>query len=128
MLQEINQTKRMRRAVESFKADYDAIDMDHAAFEELKKHLDDPKAKAISECCDGIKAQLDEIKKEEDELYANRSQLFEERTSVQQRLDALFVFPDILSRIATRGVEPTICVARDFRTGYIELLQNYVEN
>jgi hypothetical protein len=33
---------------------------------------------------------LDEIKKEEDELYANRSQLFEERTSMQQQLDALF--------------------------------------
>jgi hypothetical protein len=89
-LQEINQTKRMRRAVESFKADSDAIDADRAAVEELKKQLDDPEAKAISERYDAIKAELDEIKKEEDELYANRSQLFDERTSVQQLLDALF--------------------------------------
>jgi hypothetical protein len=89
-LQEINQTKRMRRAVESFKADSDAIDADRAAVEELKKQLDDPEAKAISERYDAIKAELDEIKKEEDELYANRSQLFDERTSVQQQLDALF--------------------------------------
>ena len=89
-LQEINQTKRMRRAVESFKADSDAIDADRAAVEELKKQLDDPEAKAISERYDTIKAELDEIKKEEDELYANRSQLFEERMSVQQQLDVLF--------------------------------------
>ena len=89
-LQEINQTKRMRKTVESFKANSDSIDADRAAVEELKKQLDDPEAKAISERYDAIKAELDEIKKEEDELYANRSQLFEERTSLQQQLDALF--------------------------------------
>jgi len=89
-LQEINQTKRMRKTVESFKADSDAIDADRAAVEELKKQLDDPEAKAISERYDAIKAELDEIKKEEDELYANRSQLFEERTSLQQQVEALF--------------------------------------
>ena len=89
-LQEINQTKRMRKTVESFKADSDAVDADRAAVEEFKKQLDDPEAKAISERYDAIKAELDEIKKEEDELYANRSQLFEERTSLQQQVDALF--------------------------------------
>jgi hypothetical protein len=89
-LQEINQTKRMRKTVESFKADSDAIDADRAAVDELKKQLDDPEAKAISERYDAIKAQLDEIKKEEDEVYANRSQLIEERQSLQQELDVLF--------------------------------------
>jgi len=89
-LQEINQTKRMRKTVESFKADSDAIDADRAAVDELKKQLDDPEAKAISERYDAIKAQLDEIKKEEDEVYANRSQLIEERQSLQQQLDGLF--------------------------------------
>jgi hypothetical protein len=89
-LQEINQTKRLRRSVEGFKANSDAIDADRAAVEELKKKLDDPEAKAISERYDAIKAELDEIKKEEDELYANRSQLFDERNSLQQQLDALF--------------------------------------
>jgi hypothetical protein len=89
-LQEINQTKRMRKTVESFKADSDAIDADRAAVDELKKQLDDPEAKAISERYDAIKAQLDEIKKEEDEVYANRSQLVEERQSLQQQLDGLF--------------------------------------
>ena len=66
-----------------------AIGANRATVEELKKELDDPEAKAISERYDVIKAQLNEIK-EEDELYANRSQLFEERMSVQQQLDVLF--------------------------------------
>jgi hypothetical protein len=89
-LQEINQTKRIRKTVESFKANSDAIDADRTAVDELKKQLDDPEAKATSERYDAIKAELDEIKKEEDELYANRSQLYDERTSLQQQLEVLF--------------------------------------
>ncbi|KAH9179875.1 hypothetical protein EDB89DRAFT_2224848 [Lactarius sanguifluus] len=88
-LQEISQTKRIRRTVESFQADSDVIDADRAAVDELKKQLDDPEAKAISERYEAIKAELDEIKKEEDELYANRSKLFDERTALQEQIDAL---------------------------------------
>ncbi|KAH8999278.1 hypothetical protein EDB92DRAFT_2006750 [Lactarius akahatsu] len=80
-LQEITQTKRIRRTVESFQADSDAIDADRAAVEELKKQLDDPEAKAISERYDAIKAET--------ELYANRSKLFDERTALQEQIDAL---------------------------------------
>ena len=69
-----------RAVVESLKADSDAIDVDHAAFEEVKKQLNDPEAKAIPECY-VIKPQLNEIKEEEDKLYANRSQLFKRRRS-----------------------------------------------
>lgn len=89
-LQEISHTKRIRKTVERFQVDADAIDADRASVEELKKQLDDPEAKAISERYDAIKAQLDEIQKQEDELYANRSQLFEERNSLQQQIDAVF--------------------------------------
>ena len=90
-LQEIQQTKRIRKTVENFKADSDAIDADRAAVEGLKKQLDDPEAKAISERYDAIKAELDEIKKEDDELHADRSKLFDERSLLQQQVDALFV-------------------------------------
>jgi hypothetical protein len=89
-LQEIQQTKRIRKTVENFKADSDAIDMDRMAVEELKKQLDDPEAKAMSERYDAIKAELDEIKKEDDELYADRSRLLDERSALQQQIDALF--------------------------------------
>jgi hypothetical protein len=88
-LQEISQTKRIRRTVETFQAESDAIDADRAAVEELKKQLDDPEAKATSERFDTIKAELDEIKKVEDELYAKRSELFDERTVLQEQIDAL---------------------------------------
>jgi hypothetical protein len=89
-LQEIQQTKRLRRTVETFKADSDAIEADRAAVEELKKQLDDPEAKAISERYDAIKAELDEIKKEDDELHADRSKLYDERSALQQQIDALW--------------------------------------
>ena len=88
-LQEISQTRRIRRTVETFQAESDAIDADRAAVEELKKQLDDPEAKATSERYDTIKAELDAIKKEEDELYANRSKLYDERTALQEQIDAL---------------------------------------
>jgi hypothetical protein len=89
-LQEIQQTKRVRKTVENFKADSDAIEADRATVEGLKKQLDDPEAKAISERYDAIKAELDEIKKEDDELHADRSKLFDERSALQQQLDTLF--------------------------------------
>jgi len=88
-LQEISQTKRIRRTVETFQAESDAIDVDRAAVDDLKKQLDDPEAKALSDRYDTIKAQLDEIKKEEDELYANRSKLFDERNALQEQIDTL---------------------------------------
>ena len=88
-LQEISHTKRIRRTVESFQAESDAIEADRAAVDNLKKQLDDPEAKALSDRYDSIKAQLDEIKKEEDELYANRSKLFDERNGLQEQIDAL---------------------------------------
>jgi uncharacterized coiled-coil DUF342 family protein len=88
-LQEISQTKRLRRTVEGFQAESDGIDKDRAAVDDLKKQLDDPEAKALSDRYDTIKAQLDEIKKEEDVLYANRSKLFDERNALQEQFDTL---------------------------------------
>ncbi|TFK55712.1 hypothetical protein OE88DRAFT_651863 [Heliocybe sulcata] len=89
-LQEISQLKRARRTVEGFQAEQDSIDADRAAADELRKQLDDPEAKAISERYDAIKAELDELKKEGDEAYANRSKLMDERTAIQKELDGLW--------------------------------------
>ncbi|KAJ7228653.1 hypothetical protein GGX14DRAFT_509302 [Mycena pura] len=89
-LQEISSQKRNRRTLEAFQSDQEAIDKDRAAYEELKKQLDDPVAKAASERYDAIKAELDELKKEEDEAYAGRSVLFEERDKIQADLNVLW--------------------------------------
>ncbi|KAF5370130.1 hypothetical protein D9758_001028 [Tetrapyrgos nigripes] len=89
-LAEISTCKRNRRVVESFQADQDAIETDRRAVDELKKQLDDPELKAVSERFDKIKSELNDLKKEEDEAYANRSKLFEERDNLQGQINALY--------------------------------------
>lgn len=89
-LQEMSQCKRNRRTVESFQADQDAIEAERRKVDELKKQLDDPESKAISERYDKIKADLDALKKEEDEAYQGRSKLFEERDALQAQINALY--------------------------------------
>ncbi|KAF9259535.1 hypothetical protein L218DRAFT_663969 [Marasmius fiardii PR-910] len=89
-LQEISQCKRNRRTVESFQADQDAIEAERRKVDELKKLLDDPESKAISERYDKIKADLDALKKEEDEAYQGRSKLFEERDTLQAQVNTLY--------------------------------------
>lgn len=89
-LAEISTSKRNRRAVESFQADQEAIEVDRRAVEELKKQLDDPTNKAAADRYDAIKKELDDIKKEGDEVYAGRSKLFEERDSLQNQINALY--------------------------------------
>jgi hypothetical protein len=89
-LQEISQARRTRRIVEKFQADQESIEADRQEVDRLKKLLDDPESKEISERFDTIKTELDELKKESDEAYAGRTKLFEERDGVQAQLNALF--------------------------------------
>jgi len=89
-LQEIEQARRTRKIVERFQADDESIEADRRAADELRKQLDDPESKEISERYDAIKAELDGLKKEADEAYAGRSKLFEERDGLQAQINALF--------------------------------------
>ncbi|KAI0638214.1 hypothetical protein C8Q77DRAFT_1187779 [Trametes polyzona] len=89
-LQEISQWKRSRRIVEGFQTEQESIEADRAKADELRKQLDDPEAKAISERYDAIRAELDELKKESDEAYASRSKLLDERSALQGQLDELY--------------------------------------
>ncbi|KAJ3835573.1 hypothetical protein EV361DRAFT_845470 [Lentinula raphanica] len=89
-LAEITSCKRNRRTLESFQAEQDSIDADRAAVADLRKQLDDPDFKSMSDRYDKVKQELDELKKEDDVHYANRSKLFEERESLQLQLTALY--------------------------------------
>ncbi|KAG0709640.1 hypothetical protein DFH29DRAFT_993046 [Suillus ampliporus] len=89
-LQEISQARRTRKIVEKFQAEQESIEADRQEAEQLKKLLDDPESKGISERYDTIKAELDELKKESDEAYAGRTKLFEERDGLQAQISALF--------------------------------------
>ncbi|CAE7229228.1 unnamed protein product [Rhizoctonia solani] len=89
-LAEISQLKRSRKTVEAFQGDEDAIQANKTKIEELKKDLDDPEAKAVSDRFDTIKAELDEIKKEQDEAYASRNKIYDERSAISAVLDDLY--------------------------------------
>ncbi|EIN10624.1 hypothetical protein PUNSTDRAFT_64698 [Punctularia strigosozonata HHB-11173 SS5] len=88
-IQEISQSKRARKTVESFQQEQEAIDASRAAADELRKQLDDPEVAAISQRYASIKAQLEELKKEADDAYSNRNKLFDERNALQAELDVL---------------------------------------
>ncbi|KAI0796641.1 hypothetical protein C8Q75DRAFT_845999 [Abortiporus biennis] len=89
-LQEISQCRRNRKVVEGFQAEQESIEADRAAADELRKQLDDPEAKAISDRYEAIQAELAIIKKEGDEAYNNRSKLFDERSALQAQVDELW--------------------------------------
>ncbi|TFK43524.1 hypothetical protein BDQ12DRAFT_675119 [Crucibulum laeve] len=89
-LQEISTSKRNRRVVEGFQTEQESIDADRRTIEELRKQLDDPESKAISDRFETIKGELDVLKKESDEAYADRSKLFTERDNIQAELKALY--------------------------------------
>ncbi|KIM29448.1 hypothetical protein M408DRAFT_67984 [Serendipita vermifera MAFF 305830] len=89
-LTEISNLKRLRKTVEGFQSEQDAIEKDRAEVDALRKQLDDPESKAMSEKYDTIKAELDDLKKESDAAYEGRTKLFDERTELQNKLDALW--------------------------------------
>ncbi|KAH7887734.1 hypothetical protein F5I97DRAFT_2057419 [Phlebopus sp. FC_14] len=89
-LQEIVQAKRARKTLENFQATQDSIDTDRRAADELRKQLDDPDFKAMSERYDSIKAELDELKRMAAEANAGRTKLFDERDGLQAQINALF--------------------------------------
>ncbi|KAG8899440.1 hypothetical protein FRC00_001419 [Tulasnella sp. 408] len=89
-LAEINNLNRQRKTIEAFQSDQDAIDALRAEADELRKDLNNPESKALSEQYDTIKKELDDLKKEADDAYNSRSVLFEERDGLQKELDALY--------------------------------------
>ncbi|KAG8865127.1 hypothetical protein FRB96_000016 [Tulasnella sp. 330] len=89
-LQDISTAKRQRRVIEGYQAQKEAIDEEKTRADELRKQLDDPELKAVSERYDAIKTELDVLKKEDDASYASRNILFDERSELQAKLDAFW--------------------------------------
>jgi hypothetical protein len=88
-LAEISNGRRNRRVVEGFQEDQKKIEEDRLAVEELKKQLDDPEAKAMSDRYEAIISELSAHKAERDEANASKFKLFEERDGVQAEIKAL---------------------------------------
>jgi hypothetical protein len=88
-LREIDDAKRIRNVVESFQADSDAIDAEHAAIEKLKTRLDDREAKAIDKRYYALETEMNGMKRKFD-LFGNPSLLFEQQRKLQRHINTLF--------------------------------------
>jgi len=98
-LREIDDAKRIRKVVESFQADSDAIDAEHAVIKKLYERLNDPEARAISGRCFALEVELNLMKRKVD-LFGNPSLLFELQRKLQRQINTLFSEQyDLISRL-----------------------------
>ncbi|KAI6164870.1 hypothetical protein EDD17DRAFT_1558444 [Pisolithus thermaeus] len=112
-LQEISQLTRSRKTVEGFQSKQDAIEADRRAVDELRKQLDDPEAKALSDRYEAIKAELDGLRKnpttsmlERDTLQEQLNNLYNEKRDISQKFrDASDRFWAKLERVRTQKAE-----------------------
>ncbi|WVR08233.1 hypothetical protein IAU60_005280 [Kwoniella sp. DSM 27419] len=89
-LQEITTLRRSRKVLESTGSVDDAIAADRARIDELKKQLDDPEAKKVSERFDELKKEMDSLRAEGDKAYEERGKLFDERNKLSKEMDELY--------------------------------------
>lgn len=82
-LAQISTLRKQRKNFDQFEEDAKYIDSIKEKIADLKKQLDDPESKALSDRYNEITAELDKIKAEQDEAYKNLSTLRDERTALQ---------------------------------------------
>lgn len=82
-LSEISQLNRAKKSFTGFDASQKRIDDIKSQIAELRKKLDDPKAKATSDKYNSIQAELNTIKGDQDEVYKNINSLRDQRTKLQ---------------------------------------------
>ncbi|KAF3931324.1 hypothetical protein ABW19_dt0205933 [Dactylella cylindrospora] len=82
-LADISQLKKQKKQFGEFDQSQASIDKDRQLLAELKKQLDDPEAKALSDRFTEITKELDQIKAEQDSVYRNLNALYEEKTKYQ---------------------------------------------
>ncbi|KAI9761867.1 MAG: DNA-directed RNA polymerases II 24 kDa polypeptide (RNA polymerase II subunit 5) [Chaenotheca gracillima] len=89
-LADISSLRKQRKGFAGFDEAQKGIDDVKAQIADLRKGLDDPEAKALSEKYSGITKELDEIKAEQDEAYKNINTLRDERTKLQAEQQAKY--------------------------------------
>ncbi|KAI9893952.1 MAG: hypothetical protein M1814_005505 [Vezdaea aestivalis] len=82
-LNDISNLRKQRKTFSGFDETQKGIDEIKSQITALKKGMDDPHAKALSEDYTKIAAELDEIKKSQDEAYKGLSSLRDEKTKLQ---------------------------------------------
>lgn len=85
-LQEISNLKRSRRTLEASGSVDDAISADKARIDELKKQLDDPEAKKVSDRFDELKKEMDGLREEGNKAYEEKNKLFDQRNDINKQM------------------------------------------
>ncbi|KAK5168953.1 multicopy suppressor of BFA (Brefeldin A) [Saxophila tyrrhenica] len=83
-LSDISQLNRQKKGFAGFEEAQRGIDDVKAQISELKKSMDDPESKALSDRYTQITTELDQIKAEQDDVYKNINALRDERTKAHE--------------------------------------------
>jgi uncharacterized coiled-coil DUF342 family protein len=83
-LADISQLNRQKKGFASFDEAQKGIDEVKAQIAELRKQLDDPESRALSERYTQITTELDAIKAEQDDAYKSLNSLRDERTKAHE--------------------------------------------
>jgi uncharacterized coiled-coil DUF342 family protein len=86
-LNEINSLKKMRKTVDAFSTQQDAIEADRKAMDEIRAKLDSPEAKAANDKFNALKEQLDALNAKFDDAQKGRNKLYEERDGLKKQMD-----------------------------------------
>jgi uncharacterized coiled-coil DUF342 family protein len=91
-LQEISNLKRSRRTLEASGSVDDAISADKARIDDLKKLLDDPEAKKVSDRFDELKKEMDGLRDEGNKAYEEKNKLYDQRTELSAQLVRAYLY------------------------------------
>ena len=83
-LNDISQLNRQKKSFASFDEAQRGIDDVKAQIAELKKSMDDPEARALSDRYTQITTELDQIKAEQDDAFKNLNAMRDERTKAHE--------------------------------------------
>ncbi|KAF3917564.1 hypothetical protein AA313_de0202770 [Arthrobotrys entomopaga] len=89
-LDQISSLNKQKKSFAGFDSQQAEIDKDRAALADIKKQLDDPEAKALSDRFTEITKELDSIKAEQDGVFQNLNSLRDERTKYQKEQQEKF--------------------------------------
>ncbi|EPS45524.1 hypothetical protein H072_462 [Dactylellina haptotyla CBS 200.50] len=89
-LDQISNLNKQKKSFAGFDGQQAEIDKDRASLAEIKKQLDDPEARALSDRFTEITKELDSIKAEQDGVFQNLSSLRDERTKYQKEQQEKF--------------------------------------
>ncbi|OWT39327.1 nuclear segregation protein Bfr1 [Cryptococcus neoformans] len=89
-LQEITTLRRSRKTLEASGSIDESIAADKAKIDELKKQLDDPEAKKVSDRFDELKKEMDGLREEGNKAFEERGKLFDERNKLSAEMDELY--------------------------------------